>query len=45
MKLKFLVALVGVVVVIAMLKHMYMSHMKAQSPMAKATKWMGGYSK
>jgi hypothetical protein len=45
MKLKFLVALVGVVVAIAMLKHMYMSHMKAQSPMARATKWMSGSGK
>jgi hypothetical protein len=45
MKLKFLVALVGVVVAIVMLKHMYVSHMKAQTPMARATKWMSGYSK
>lgn len=45
MKLKFLVALVGIVVAIAMLKQMYVAHTKAQSPMAKATKWMSGYSK
>ncbi len=40
MKLKFLVALVGVVVAIAILKQMYVSHERAQSPVARATKWM-----
>lgn len=40
MKLKFLVALVGVVVAVAILKKMYVSHMEAHSPVARATKWM-----
>ncbi len=45
MKLKCLIALVGIIVAIAVLKHMHMSHMKEQSPIARATKWMGGYGK
>ncbi len=45
MKLKCLIALVGIIVAIAVIKHMHMSHEKSLSPVARATKWMGGYGK
>jgi hypothetical protein len=40
MKVKFLLALLGFVAAVVIVKHMYIAQKKSQSPMAKATRWL-----